>query len=225
MIKLENITKIYNEKKKNELIVLNKIDLEIKKGSMIAIVGPSGSGKSTLLNIIGCMDKPSGGTYLLNNESVVSLNQSKMGKIRNQYFGFVVQDFALIENYTVFKNVEIPIQYSRNRSNKKKRILDVLEKLEIADKINEYAYQLSGGQRQRVAIARALINNPEIILADEPTGALDQRTGNQVLSIFKSIHKSEGKTIVMVTHNMEIAKECDQIIQLVDGKIFGSFLS
>lgn len=133
--------------------------------------------------------------------------------------GFVIQDFALIEEYTVFKNVEIPIRYSNNKSNKKQRIRELLEKLEIEDKINEYAYNLSGGQRQRTAIARALINDPEIILSDEPTGSLDQKTGNQVLSIFKSIHELKRKTILVVTHNMEIANQCDKIITLIDGKI------
>jgi len=219
MIELKNISKIYNPQKKNQLTALENISLNIKRERLVAIVGPSGSGKSTLLNIIGCMDKPSEGEYLLDGKSVVGLSQGQLGKMRNKYLGFVIQDFALIEDYTVFKNVEIPIQYSNNKKNKKQRIRELLEKLEIEDKINEHAYNLSGGQRQRVAIARALINEPEIILADEPTGALDQKTGKQVLSIFKSIHEVESKTILIVTHNMEIANQCDQIIELIDGKI------
>jgi len=219
MIELKNISKIYNPQKKNQLTALENISLNIKRERLVAIVGPSGYGKSTLLNIIGCMDKPSEGEYLLDGKSVVGLSQGQLGKMRNKYLGFVIQDFALIEDYTVFKNVEIPIQYSNNKKNKKQRIRELLEKLEIEDKINEHAYNLSGGQRQRVAIARALINEPEIILADEPTGALDQKTGKQVLSIFKSIHEVESKTILIVTHNMEIANQCDQIIELIDGKI------
>lgn len=200
--------------------VLQNIDLKIEKSSMLAIMGPSGSGKSTLLNILGCLDIPSMGTYKLYNQELQSLNRRKLATIRNEHFGFVVQDFALIEDYTVMKNVEIPILYSKDKTNKKERVLSILERLGMKEKASEYAYNLSGGQRQRVAIARALINNPDIILADEPTGALDQRTGQQVLDIFKSIHQEQKKTILIVTHDDRVAKQCDGIINIVDGKVY-----
>ncbi|MBJ8106528.1 MULTISPECIES: ABC transporter ATP-binding protein [Bacillus cereus group] len=220
MIELNNISKVYNKSKANEVKVLQNIDLKIEKSSMLAIMGPSGSGKSTLLNIFGCLDIPSMGTYKLYNQELQSLNRRKLATIRNEYFGFVVQDFALIEDYTVMKNVEIPILYSKDKTNKKERVLSILERLGMKEKASEYAYNLSGGQRQRVAIARALINNPDIILADEPTGALDQRTGQQVLDIFKSIHQEQKKTILIVTHDDRVAKQCDGIINIVDGKVY-----
>ncbi|AMR01277.1 MULTISPECIES: ABC transporter ATP-binding protein [Bacillus cereus group] len=220
MIELNNISKVYNKSKANEVKVLQNIDLKIEKSSMLAIMGPSGSGKSTLLNILGCLDIPSMGTYKLYNQELQSLNRRKLATIRNEHFGFVVQDFALIEDYTVMKNVEIPILYSKDKTNKKERVLSILERLGMKEKASEYAYNLSGGQRQRVAIARALINNPDIILADEPTGALDQRTGQQVLDIFKSIHQEQKKTILIVTHDDRVAKQCDGIINIVDGKVY-----
>lgn len=220
MIELNNISKVYNKSKSNEVKVLQNIDLKIEKSSMLAIMGPSGSGKSTLLNILGCLDIPSTGTYKLYDKELQSLNRRKLATIRNENFGFVVQDFALIEDYTVMKNVEIPILYSKNKTNKKERVLSMLDMLGMKDKSSEHAYNLSGGQRQRVAIARALINNPDIILADEPTGALDQRTGQQVLDIFKTIHQEQKKTILIVTHDDKIAKQCDGIINIVDGKVY-----
>ncbi|HHT7084566.1 TPA: ABC transporter ATP-binding protein [Bacillus cereus] len=220
MIELNNISKVYNKSKANEVKVLQNIDLKIEKSSMLAIMGPSGSGKSTLLNILGCLDIPSMGTYKLYNQELQSLNRRKLATIRNEHFGFVVQDFALIEDYTVMKNVEIPILYSKDKTNKKERVLSILERLGMKEKASEYAYNLSGGQRQRVAIARALINKPDIILADEPTGALDQRTGQQVLDIFKSIHQEQKKTILIVTHDDRVAKQCDGIINIVDGKVY-----
>ena len=220
MIELKNISKVYNKSKSNEVNVLQDINLKIETNSMLAIMGPSGSGKSTLLNILGCLDVPSTGTYKLNDQELQSLSQKKLATIRNQHFGFVVQDFALIEEYTVMKNVEIPIQYSKDKSNKKERVLTMLDMLGMKEKASEYAYNLSGGQRQRVAIARALINNPDIILADEPTGALDQKTGQQVLSIFKRIHEEQKKTILIVTHDDKIAKQCDGIVHIEDGKIY-----
>ncbi|ARJ20473.1 ABC transporter ATP-binding protein [Bacillus sp. ISL-8] len=220
MIELNNISKVYNKSKSNEVKVLQNIDLKIEKSSMLAIMGPSGSGKSTLLNILGCLDIPSTGTYKLYDQELQSLNRRKLATIRNEHFGFVVQDFALIEDYTVMKNVEIPILYSKDKTNKKERVLSMLDMLDMKEKLSEYAYNLSGGQRQRVAIARALINNPDIILADEPTGALDQRTGQQVLDIFKKIHQEQKKTILIVTHDDRVAKQCDGIINIVDGKVY-----
>lgn len=220
MIDLKDISKVYNKSKPNEVNALQNINLKIEAGSMLAIMGPSGSGKSTLLNILGCLDVPTAGTYKFYDQEIQSLSQGKLAAVRNQHFGFVVQDFALIEEYTVMKNVEIPLHYSKNKVNKKERILTLLDMLGMKEKASEYAYNLSGGQRQRVAIARALINNPDIILADEPTGALDQKTGEQVLSIFKRIHKEQNKTVLIVTHDDKIAKQCEGIVNLVDGKIY-----
>lgn len=220
MIDLKDISKVYNKSKPNEVNALQNINLKIEAGSMLAIMGPSGSGKSTLLNILGCLDVPTAGTYKLYDQEIQSLSQGKLAAVRNQHFGFVVQDFALIEEYTVMKNVEIPLHYSKNKVNKKERTLTLLDMLGMKEKASEYAYNLSGGQRQRVAIARALINNPDIILADEPTGALDQKTGEQVLSIFKRIHKEQNKTVLIVTHDDKIAKQCEGIVNLVDGKIY-----
>ncbi|MFB1051255.1 ABC transporter ATP-binding protein [Paraliobacillus sp. JSM ZJ581] len=220
MFELNGISKVYNKSKPNEVKALQNINLKIEAESMLAIMGPSGSGKSTLLNIIGCLDVPTAGTYKLNDREIQSLSQGKLAAIRNQHFGFVVQDFALIEEYTVMKNVEIPIRYSKNKINKKERIFTLLDTLGIKEKASEYAYNLSGGQRQRVAIARALINDPDIILADEPTGALDQEMGEQVLSIFKRIHKEQHKTVLIVTHDDKVAKQCEGIVNIVDGKIY-----
>lgn len=220
MIELKNISKVFNKSKSNEVNALQNINLKIETSCMLAIMGPSGSGKSTLLNILGCLDVPSAGTYKLYDQELQSVSHKKLAAIRNQYFGFVVQDFALIEDYTVMRNVEIPIQYSKNKANKKERVVTMLAMLGMLEKASEYAYNLSGGQRQRVAIARALINNPDIILADEPTGALDQNTGQQVLSIFKRIHKEQKKTVLIVTHDDKIAKQCDGIVHIADGKIY-----
>ncbi|GAA5417710.1 putative ABC transporter ATP-binding protein YknY [Paraliobacillus ryukyuensis] len=220
MIELHNISKIYNKSKSNQVNALKEVNLTIESNSMLAIMGPSGSGKSTLLNILGCLDVPTKGTYKLHNQELQALNQKKLARVRNQHFGFVVQDFALIEEYKVMKNVEIPILYSGDKTNKKERVLEMLDMLGIKDKATEYAYNLSGGQRQRVAIARALINNPDVILADEPTGALDQKTGQQVLDIFKRIHQEQNKTILMVTHDERIAKQCEGIVNIEDGEIY-----
>lgn len=219
MIELKNISKVYNKSKSNEVNALQNIDLKIEVGSMLAIMGPSGSGKSTLLNILGCLDVATTGTYNLNGQELQSLSHGKLAAVRNQHFGFVVQDFALIEDYTVMKNIEIPLHYSKNKANKKEKTLALLDMLGMKEKASECVYNLSGGQRQRVAIARVLINNPDIILADEPTGALDQKTGEQVLAIFKKIHKEQNKTVLIVTHDEKIAKQCEGIINIVDGKI------
>lgn len=220
MIELKNISKVYNKSKSNEVNALQNINLKIEAGSMMAIMGPSGSGKSTLLNILGCLDVASAGTYKLNGQELQSLRRGKLATVRNQHFGFVVQDFALIEDYTVMKNIEIPLHYSKSKVNKKEKVLALLDMLGMKEKGSEYVYNLSGGQRQRVAIARALINNPDIILADEPTGALDQKTGEQVLDIFKKINKEQNKTVLIVTHDEKIARQCEGIINIVDGKIY-----
>lgn len=217
-IKLNNITKIYGNKD-NELFALNEINLTIDKGEMIAIMGPSGSGKSTLLNIIGTLSSPTSGSYTLEDYDMVNLKSGKIAQIRNKYIGFVVQNFALIDNYTVNQNIEIPMLYAGvPKRVRTKRIEDLLQQLDILGKGKALPNELSGGQCQRVAIARALSNQPNIILADEPTGALDKKNGEEIMNIFENLNK-EGKTIIMVTHNEEIAKKCKRIIYMEDGKI------
>ena len=217
-IKLNNIRKIYSNKD-NELFALNEINLTIDKGEMIAIMGPSGSGKSTLLNIIGTLSSPTSGSYTLEDYDMVNLKSGKIAQIRNKYIGFVVQNFALIDNYTVNQNIEIPMLYAGvPKRVRTKRIEDLLQQLDILGKGKALPNELSGGQCQRVAIARALSNQPNIILADEPTGALDKKNGEEIMNIFENLNK-EGKTIIMVTHNEEIAKKCKRIIYMEDGKI------
>jgi putative ABC transport system ATP-binding protein len=218
MLKLNKVCKTFG-KEDGKIDVLNNIDLEIKKGEFIAIIGPSGSGKTTLLNILGSLDFPSTGEYLINGESITKFNKYELAKMRNKSFGFIVQNFALIKEYTVYENIEIPLNYSDIKiKDKKGKIKNILEKLGLSDKINKTPKELSGGQCQRVAIARAIINNPDIILADEPTGALDKDTSEQILELLKKLNK-DGKTIIMVTHNLDITKYCDRIIKLEYGKI------
>ncbi|BAH05394.1 ABC transporter ATP-binding protein [Clostridium kluyveri] len=218
IIKLNKVNKIYSSRQ-NKVNALNNINLSINKGELIAVVGPSGSGKSTLLNIIGTLDKITDGEYLLKNQQVEKLNVSQLSQIRNKTFGFVVQHFALISDYTVFENIEIPLEYGKVKRNDRKILInEVVVKLNLDDKINKNVKELSGGQCQRVAIARAIVNNPEIILADEPTGALDQKTGQDVMNIFKDLNR-EGKTVIIVTHDSKIADQCNRIIKIEDGCI------
>lgn len=221
MIDLCQINRQYGGGKQPVVTALDQFSLQIPNGEMIAIMGPSGSGKSTLLNIIGLLDRPSRGKYILNGTSVQTLNTQQRAKLRNGCFGFVLQDFAVLENATVYQNVAIPLSYAEgkiSRAEKKERVFQVLKHLGIENKIDVPTENLSGGQRQRVAIARALINNPEIILADEPTGALDQRSGMEVLDLLKNINR-EGKTVLIVTHDPTVARRCDRIVYLLDGKI------
>lgn len=216
IIKLNKITKVYNN---TSAKALNEVSLNIKKGDFISIMGPSGSGKSTLLNIIGCLDTATSGEYYLEDNNISKFNNKQMAKVRNKHFGFIVQYFALLDNYSVYNNVKIPLEYSKdNKKGMKIKIIDTLKKLGIDDKINDTPKQLSGGQCQRVAIARAIINNPDVILADEPTGALDSKTGQEVMNIFKELNK-QGKTVIIVTHDKNIAEQTDKIINIVDGKL------
>lgn len=219
MLTLRNIEKIYNNGSNSCVHALNKISLTIEDGEMVAIVGSSGSGKSTLLNIMGCLDKPTMGEYIIDGKSAGSFTLSQIAEMRNKMFGFVLQDFAVIDNWRVFQNVELPLAYAKRKCpDKNERVNRILEELGILDKKNTYVSNLSGGQKQRVAIARALINDPKVILADEPTGALDTKTGLDVLNILRRIN-SKGKTVVIVTHNLEIAQLCDRVIRVEDGRI------
>ena len=219
-IRIEELNKIY---KIGNIVVpaLNGVDLEIRSGDFVSIMGPSGSGKSTLMNIIGALDIPTSGKYFLDEVDVGKLNDNELAIIRNEKVGFVFQTFNLLSRANVFGNVELPLIYSKNRSrNKKQKILDAIESVGLTDWIRHRPNELSGGQKQRVAIARALVNHPSIILADEPTGNLDSRTGEEIMGIFQKLNR-EGKTIIIVTHEMDIAKHTHKIIYLRDGIISG----
>lgn len=219
MMKLSNITKVYKNGSL-EVSVLNDIDLEVEDGEFIAIMGPSGSGKSTLMNIIGFLDTPTSGTYELNGEQVEAVDEKQLAKLRNEYVGFVFQQFFLLPRQTALKNTETPLIYAglSKKEERKERAIDMLTKVGLADRINHLPNQLSGGQKQRVAIARALVNNPKLILADEPTGALDTKTSKQIMELLVELNE-EGKTIIIVTHEEEIAAYADRIIRLRDGVI------
>ena len=221
ILKLEKVTKTYNTNTVAFHAIKN-ICLEIKQGDFMAITGASGSGKSTLMHIIGLLDRPTSGQIILEGSDISILNQTKLAQLRNQTLGFVFQQFNLLAKTSSLENVILPLLYSdvpqKDRSNLGKIML---EKVGLEDKIKNFPSQLSGGQQQRVAIARALINNPKIILADEPTGNLDSKSGKAIMSLFQKLHQ-EGKTIVIVTHDPKIAKVAKKIITLKDGKIISS---
>ena len=219
MIRLENITKIYNEKV-DDTKALDDVSLKIEDGEFISVMGASGSGKSTLLKIIGCMDTPTAGKYFLDDTEVTAASRSQVHKLRKEKIGYVFQHFALMDYYTAYENIELPLLAANVKRKERKRIiLKQMEHLGILSERNKLPGKMSGGQ-QRVAIARALVTNADIILADEPTGALDQKTGHEVLELLKEINKS-GKTVIIVTHDEGIAKMTDRIITISDGRIVG----
>ncbi len=218
MIKLDGVQKIYSTSE-IETIALNNINLNIDKGEFVSVMGPSGCGKSTLLNIMGLLDSPTQGKVLLNNEHVNNHSDKKLSQLRNENVGFIFQSFHLINNLNVMDNVEVPLLYRKGVSSKerKARAKEALEKVGLSSRIKHYPSQLSGGQRQRVAIARAISGNPEIILADEPTGNLDSKMGAEIMDILHSPIK-DGTTIVMVTHDERLSKQTKRIIRLFDGQ-------
>ncbi|MBP8593328.1 MAG: ABC transporter ATP-binding protein [Ruminococcus sp.] len=220
MIEMSNIIKRYYIGQPNELQILNGISLTVHEGEFVAIVGASGSGKSTLMNMIGALDKPTEGSYLLNGVDVSKLSDKQLSEIRNKEIGFVFQTFNLISRTNALKNVEMPMLYAGvSRKERSKRAMELLEMVEMEDRYTHKPNELSGGQKQRVAIARAMANDPSIILADEPTGALDSKTGRMVMDIFHKLHKKEGKTVVLITHSPELASETERIITISDGSI------
>jgi len=217
MIQLNNIEKRYRTDS-IETLALTKINLEVKKGEFLSIMGPSGSGKSTLLNIMGLLDKPSSGEILLDGEKLDSFRDGRLARIRNHKIGFVFQSYHLVNDLSVVDNVEIPLIYrTMSGKERRRRALEALEKVGLNARTKHFPSQLSGGQRQRVAIARAIVGNPEIILADEPTGNLDSVMGQEILEILKSLVSDMGTTIVMVTHDDRIALKTDRILRLFDG--------
>ncbi len=219
MITLKNIVKKYNEGMENEVVALGGFDLNIKAGEMVAVMGPSGSGKSTLLNIIGLIDEPTDGKYFLDGENVSHLSDKRRSSIRNEKAGFVLQDFGLLMDRTAEENILVPLLFSKAPLSKsRKRIKPIMEQLGIAELAKRRITELSGGQAQRVAIARAMVNNPKLILADEPTGALDSHTAEEVVSLFRELNNA-GTTVVIVTHNDAVGKGCDKIHTIRDGMI------
>ncbi|MCW1927516.1 ABC transporter ATP-binding protein [Bhargavaea beijingensis] len=218
MIRLSQITKTYGSGSLS-VPVLRGLDLEIGDGEFVAIMGPSGSGKSTLMNIIGFLDKQTGGTYSLNGEDVKQANEKQLAGLRNKHIGFVFQQFFLLPRLNAQKNVETPLLYAGvSKKERSERALGLLEKVGLTDRTGHLPSELSGGQKQRVAIARALVNQPTVILADEPTGALDSKTGAQIMELLTELNR-EGKTVIIVTHEEEIAAYTDRIIVLRDGLI------
>ena len=220
LIELHNVWKIYDlgEIKVNALC---DATLSIERGEYVALVGPSGSGKSTLMNTLGCLDRPTQGSYLLDNEELAHLGRNPRARIRNRQLGFVFQNFNLLARTSALENVELPLLYSREISarERRQRAVDLLEQVGLGDRMDHHPGQLSGGQQQRVAIARALVNNPSILMGDEPTGNLDSRTSRDVIKLFRQLNEENGITIILVTHDQNVARHADRIIVLRDGYI------
>ena len=219
MIEIKNLTKTYNYKKSNAFTALKDISLKIDDGEMLAIVGKSGAGKSTLLHIIGCIDTFEKGEYTIDDINIHKLSDKKLANIRNEKVGIVMQDFALVEEYTVIENVKIPLYFSKKKKgNANTLALEALEKVGIKELAKKPVNKLSGGQKQRVAIARAIVNDPSFILADEPTGALDTKTSAEIMELFQQLNQ-DGKTVIIITHDLGVAEKCKRKIEISDGKI------
>ena len=219
LLELKNIYKNYIQGTM-EVPVLKDINLCVEEGENVAIMGPSGSGKSTLMNIIGCIDKPTSGTYLLDDVEIEKCKDKELSEVRNQKIGFVFQNFNLLPRQSALDNVALPLQYAKVPIKKRKqKAKEMLEMVDLADRVSFKPTQLSGGQKQRVAIARAMVADPKILLADEPTGALDSKSGLQVMELFDTLHK-QGVTIIMITHSDEIASYADRVVKIIDGELY-----
>ena len=219
LLELKNIYKNYIQGTM-EVPVLKDINLCVEEGEYVAIMGPSGSGKSTLMNIIGCIDKPTSGTYLLDDVEIEKCKDKELSEVRNQKIGFVFQNFNLLPRQSALDNVALPLQYAKVPIKKRKqKAKEMLEMVDLADRVSFKPTQLSGGQKQRAAIARAMVADPKILLADEPTGALDSKSGLQVMELFDTLHK-QGVTIIMITHSDEIASYADRVVKIIDGELY-----
>ena len=205
-----------------EVQALRGVSFSIRRGEIVSIMGPSGSGKSTLMNTLGCLDRPSSGEYLLDGESVATLNDDQLADIRNRKVGFVFQSFNLLSRQTAITNVELPLRYSGRTDGRRERAIEALKAVGLEDRMTHRPYELSGGQQQRVAIARAIVNNPAIIMADEPTGNLDSKVGKEIMNLLLNLNKESGTTLIIVTHDPAIAKQTQRVIRLRDGLLDGA---
>lgn len=220
VIEMHHIIKRFFEGQENELQILNGIDLSVADGEFLSIVGESGSGKSTLMNLIGLLDRPTEGTYFLDGIDVNQATDVNLSALRNKKIGFVFQTYNLIPRMNALKNVEVPLMYGGvSRKDRQEKAMELMEMVGMSDRMDHKPEELSGGQKQRVAIARAMANDPSIILADEPTGALDSKTGHMIMDIFHDLHENHGKTIVLITHSSVLAEETQRIVTLMDGRV------
>jgi putative ABC transport system ATP-binding protein len=221
VIEATEIRKVY-KMGEVEVEALRGVSFHIKRGEVIAIMGPSGSGKSTLMNTLGCLDRPTSGEYMLDGEPVASLNDDQLASIRNRKVGFVFQSFNLLSRQTAITNVELPLRYSGGQEGRRERAIEALKAVGLGDRMTHRPYELSGGQQQRVAIARAIVNNPAIIMADEPTGNLDSKVGSEIMSLLLNLNKESGTTLIIVTHDPMIAEQTRRVIRLRDGLLDGT---
>ena len=225
MIQIEQLTKIFFMGE-NEVRALDDVSFTIEKGEMIAIMGPSGSGKSTLMSIVGCLDIPTSGTYILDGNPVEKMNDTQLADIRSRKIGFVFQQFNLLARTSALENVLLPLSYTNMSARvAREKAMHALEVVGLQERVKHHPNELSGGQQQRVAIARALVNDPAILIADEPTGALDSKTGEEIMGLFQSLHKETGQTVIMVTHDSFIARHTNRILRLADGRILSDNLN
>ena len=225
MITLEHITKTYSWKKSNAFTALKDVSLIIEDGELVAIMGKSGAGKSTLLHILACIDTYDEGDYHLGDQEIRNLSEGRLARVRNEHIGLVMQDYALVEDFTVLDNVMLPLNLAKKKAKNRKQIaMEALEKVEMSEFAKKKVSELSGGQKQRTAIARAIVNEPDVLLADEPTGALDSENAETVMALFRKINE-EGTTVVIVTHDGDLAQCCDRIIEIRDGEIVEEDLS
>lgn len=219
ILSMKDIVKCYDVGEEQQ-VILDHISFSVRQGEFVSILGPSGSGKSTMMNILGCLDVPTSGEYILSGHNVAHLEETRLARIRNQEVGFVFQSFQLLPRLTAIENVELPLIYAGVHAvQRRKRAAEMLERVGLSQKMEHYPNQLSGGQQQRVAIARAMVTQPTILLADEPTGALDQKTGLQVMELFQELHQ-EGRTIIMITHDEKIAQNASRIVRILDGRLW-----
>ncbi len=221
VIETRDLCKIY-KMGEVEVQALCGVSFAIKRGEVIAIMGPSGSGKSTLMNTLGCLDRPTSGEYILDGESVASLDDDQLASIRNRKVGFVFQSFNLLSRQTAITNVELPLRYSGNQGGRRERAVEALKAVGLGDRMTHKPFELSGGQQQRVAIARAIVNNPAIIMADEPTGNLDSKVGKEIMSLLLNLNQQSGTTLIIVTHDPTIAEQTQRVIRLRDGALDGA---